>query len=82
MRKSCMPHQLPARLFGKTTTEHGHGVHAPFHVTTRCGHTLQTFESLELAIEAAGSLGPDHYVVDRHGLQIWNPQRKLLRNEE
>jgi len=27
-------------------------------------------------------LGPDHYVVDRHGLQIWNPQRKLLRNEE
>jgi hypothetical protein len=19
---------------------------------------------------------------DRHGLQIWNPQRKLLRNEE
>jgi hypothetical protein len=27
-------------------------------------------------------LGQDHYVVDRHGLQIWNPQRKLLRNEE
>jgi hypothetical protein len=51
-------------------------------VTTHRGHTVQTFQSLELAIEAAESLGPDHYVVDRHGLQIWNPQRKLLRNEE
>ena len=60
----------------------GHGLHAPFCVTTRRGHTMQTFQSLELAIEAAESLGPDHYVVDRHGLQIWNPQRKLLRNEE
>jgi hypothetical protein len=36
----------------------------------------------ERALEAAESLGPDHYVIDRHGLQIWNPQRKLLRNEE
>jgi hypothetical protein len=43
---------------------------------------VQTFESLELAIEAAESLGQDHYVVDRHGLQIWNPQRQLLRSEE
>ena len=60
----------------------GHGLHAPFHVTTHRGHTVLTFQSLELAIEAAESLGPDHYVVDRHGLQIWNPQRKLLRNEE
>ena len=60
----------------------GHGLHAPFCVTTRRGHTLQAFQSLELAIEAAESLGPDHYVVDRHGLQIWSPQRKLLRNEE
>jgi len=60
----------------------GHGTHAPFHVTTHHGHTVQTFQSLELAIEAAESLGPGHYVVDRHGLQIWDPQRKLLRNEE
>ena len=40
------------------------------------------FQSLELALEAAESLGPDHYVIDAHGLQIWSPQRKLLRNEE
>lgn len=59
-----------------------HNVHAPFHVTTHRGHIVQTFESLELAIEAADSLGPDHYIIDRHGLQIWNPQRKLLRDEE
>jgi hypothetical protein len=31
----------------------GHDVHAPFHVTTHRGHTVQTFQSLELAIEAA-----------------------------
>jgi hypothetical protein len=59
-----------------------HGLHAPFHVTTRCGHTVQTFQSLELALETAEALGPDHYVIDRHGFQIWNPQRQLLRNEE
>jgi hypothetical protein len=59
-----------------------HGLHAPFCVTTHHGHILQTFESLELAIEAAESLGPDHYVIDRHGFQIWDPQRKLLRSEE
>jgi hypothetical protein len=62
--------------------EEGHGVHAPFHVTTHRGHIVRTFESLEMAIEAAESLGPDHYIIDRHGLQIWNPQRKLLRDEE
>jgi len=60
----------------------GHYVHSPFRVTTHRGHTVQTFQSLELALEAAEALGPDHYVIDRHGLQIWNPQRKLLRNEE
>ena len=60
----------------------GHGLHAPFHVTSHHGHTEQTFQSLEEALEAAESLGPDHFVIDRHGLQIWNPQRKLLRNEE
>src|ERR1700758_3904169 len=50
--------------------EKGHALHAPFHVTTHHGHTVQTFESLELAIEAAETLGPDHYIVDRHGMQI------------
>jgi hypothetical protein len=40
------------------------------------------FDSLELALEAAEALGPDYYVIDRHGLQIWDQQRKLLRNEE
>ena len=60
----------------------GHGLHAPFRVTTHRGHTVQTFQSLEMALEAAEALGPDHFVIDRHGLQIWNPQRKLLRNEE
>ena len=72
--------QLAARLrkfLGK-----GHALHAPFRVTTHRGHAVQTFQSLELAIEAAETLGPDHYVVDRHGLQIWSPQRKLLRSEE
>lgn len=68
------------KLFEKARS--GHDLHAPFCVTTRRGHTVQTFQSLELAIEAAESLGPDHYVADRHGLQIWDPQRKLLRNEE
>ena len=68
------------KFLGKAREDHG--LHAPFRVTTRRGHTMQSFQSLELAIEAAQSLGPDHYVVDRHGLQIWSPQRKLLRNEE
>ena len=75
--------QLTARLrrfLGKA--REGHEVHAPFRVTTHLGHTVQTFQSLELALEAAEALGPDHYVIDRHGLQIWNQQRKLLRNEE
>ena len=78
--ESWMLNELATRLrkfLGK-----GHALHAPFRVTTRRGHTVQTFQSLELAIETAETLGPDHYVVDRHGLQIWNPQRKLLRSEE
>ena len=57
-------------------------LHAPFRVTTHRGHTVQTFQSLELALEAAEALGPDHYVIDRHGLQIWDQKRKLLRDEE
>ena len=67
---------------GADQTREGHGLHGPFRVMTHRGHTVQTFQSLELALEAAKSLGPDHYVIDRHGLQIWNPQRELLRNEE
>jgi hypothetical protein len=65
---------------GKATESHS--LHAPFHVTTHHGHIVQTFLSLEAALEAAEALGPDHYVIDRLGLQIWSPQRKLLRNEE
>ena len=78
-----MLNQVTARLrkFLRKARE-GHGLHAPFHVTTHRGHTVQTFQSLELALEAAESLGPDHYVIDGHGLQIWNSRRKLLRNEE
>ena len=78
-----MPSEITARLrrfLGKSGE--GHGVHAPFRVTTHRGHTVQAFESLELALEAAEALGPGHYVIDRHGLQVWNQQRKLLRNEE
>jgi hypothetical protein len=78
-----MLNQVTARLrklFGKASGSHG--LHAPFRVTTHRGHTVQSFQSLESAFEAAESLGADHYVVDQHGLQIWNPQRKLLRNEE
>jgi hypothetical protein len=76
-----MLNQLIARLCRSLgEAKEGHGLHAP--LTTRRGHIVQTFQSLELAIEAAASLGADHYVVDGHGLQIWNPQRKLLRNEE
>jgi hypothetical protein len=78
-----MPNEITARLRGfPRKSREGHGIHAPFRVTTHRGHTVQSFESLELALEAAEALGPDHYVTDRHGLQIWNPQRKLLRNEE
>ena len=47
-----------------------HGLHAPFRVTTHRGDTVQTFQSLELAIEAAESLGPDHYLTGQHDLQI------------
>ena len=78
-----MQNQLTARRrksLGKAGERHS--VHAPFYVTTHRGHIVRTFDSLELAIEAAGSLGPDHYIIDRHGLQVWNPQRKLLRDEE
>jgi hypothetical protein len=75
--------QVIARLHKFVRNTKGdHGLHAPFRVTTHRGHTVQTFQSLELALEAAKSSGPDHYVIDRHGLQIWNPQRELLRNEE
>ena len=63
------------KFFGKG--REGHGLHAPFRVTTHRGHTVQTFQSLELALEAAESLGPDHYVIDRHGLQILDPQREI-----
>jgi hypothetical protein len=75
--------QVTARLhkfLGKAKGDHG--LHAPFRVTTHRGHTVQTFQSLETALEAAQALGPDHYVIDRHGAQIWSSQRKLLRNEE
>jgi hypothetical protein len=78
-----MPNQVIARLRKSLEkVRRGHSLHAPFRVTTHRGHTVQTFQSLESAIEAAEALGPDHYVVDRHGLQIWNPERKLLRSEE
>jgi hypothetical protein len=83
MKESWMLNQVTARLrkfLGKARV--GHRIHAPFRVTTHRGHTVQTLQSLELALEAAEALGPDHYVIDRHGLQIWSPQRKLLRNEE
>ena len=68
------------RLLGRAGK--GHDLHAPFRITTHHGHTMQTFQSLEAALEAAETLGSDHYVIDRHGLQIWSPQRKLLRSEE
>jgi hypothetical protein len=78
-----MPNRITARLrklLGRTRD--GHSLHDPFRVTTHRGHTVQTLQSLESALEAAESLGPDHYVIDRHGLPAWNSQRKLLRNEE
>jgi len=78
-----MPDEITACLRGFLgKSREGHDVHAPFRVTTHRGHTVQTFQPLELALEAAEALGPDHYVTDRRGLQIWNPERKLLRNEE
>jgi hypothetical protein len=80
---------LSGRLLGTRNTVRGDAtgeghdlLHAPFRVTTHRGHTVQTFQSLELALEAAEALGPEHYVIDRHGLQIWNRERKLLRDEE
>jgi hypothetical protein len=76
-----MLNQVKARL-RKFLVREGHSLHAPFRVTTHRGHTVQTFQSLELALEAAETLGPGHYVIDRHGLQVWNQQRTLVRNEE
>jgi hypothetical protein len=69
------------RFPGKAKEDHDL-LHAPFRVTTHRGDTVQTFQSLELALDAAEALGPEHYVIDRHGLQIWNQERKLLRDEE
>jgi hypothetical protein len=60
----------PRQLLGKATE--GHSLYAPFHVTTHHGHIVQTLLSLEAAPEAAEAFGPDHYVIDRHGLQIWS----------
>ena len=78
-----MLNQVVARLRRFLGTDGKHGdLHAPFYVTTNHGHIVRTLQSLELAIEVAESLGPDHYIIDRHGLQIWNPARKLLRNAE
>jgi hypothetical protein len=65
------------KVSGRAREDHGVPVHAPFRVTTHRGHTMRIFESLESAIEVAASLGPDHHIIDRHGLQIWNPERKL-----
>jgi hypothetical protein len=48
----------------------GHGLHAPFRVTTHRGHTVQIFQSLEMALEAAAALGPDYYVIDGHGSDL------------
>jgi hypothetical protein len=76
-----MINQVTSRL-RKIIGKADHSLHAPFCVATRRGHIVQTFQSLEAAIEAAETLDPDHYVVDRHGLQIWNPNRKLLRSDE
>jgi hypothetical protein len=44
--------------------------------------TARDHEGSQAALEAAEALGPDHYVIDRHGLQIWSTERKLLRNED
>jgi hypothetical protein len=53
--------------FFKKAREGDDLLHAPFRVTTHRGHTVQTFQSLELALEAAEAPGQDHYVIDRHG---------------
>ena len=66
---------LLRKLLGKA--REGHGLHAPFHVTTHRGHTVQTFQSLELAIEAAESLGPDYYVVGPARLADLEPAKKI-----
>ena len=51
-----MPNQVTARLHKFLgTAREGHGLHAPFRVTTHHGHTVQTFQSLELALETAQS---------------------------
>jgi hypothetical protein len=78
--ESWMLDQLTARLrkfLGKAREDHD--LHAPFRVTTHRGRTVQTIQSLELALAAAGSVragSRNHW----HSLQIWNQQRKLLRN--
>ena len=70
--------QLTARLRGFLgKAREGHDVHAPFRVTTHRGHTVQTFQSLELALEAAEALGPDHYVTDRQRLADLEPAKKI-----
>jgi ActR/RegA family two-component response regulator len=62
------------KFLGKT--REGHGLHAPFRVTTHRGHTVQTFQSLELALEAAESLGPDHHVIDPRFADL-EPTKKI-----
>ena len=49
-----MPNEITARLRGFLGKgRESHGIHAPFRVTTHRGQTVQTFQSLELALEAA-----------------------------
>jgi hypothetical protein len=73
-----MLNKVTARLskFLRKTSKR-HRLHAPFCVTTHRGHTVQTFQSLELALEAAKALGPDHYVIDRHRLADLEPAKKI-----
>jgi len=54
-----------------------------FRITTHRGHTVQMFQILESAAsKLPKSLGPDHYVIDRHGFQIWNRKENwcVMRN--
>ena len=73
-----MLNQVTARLrrfIGKA--RENHSLHAPFRVTTHRGHTVQTFQSLELALETAQSLGPDHYVIERARLADLEPAKTI-----
>jgi hypothetical protein len=76
-----MLNQVTARLrkfLGRAREDHG--LHAPFCVTTPAAIPCRRFNPSNRRLKPPNRWV--HYVIDRYGLQIWNPKRELLLSEE